>query len=238
MNFKEQYSNDMQHIIPTEEQCEKIRARVYEEIQKPQTIQMAQKRKKPLPLKTIAITGASVACLALVATFALKFSAQNSFSTETAEGAAVNTIVSYGNYDKAADNAVSNVAHSMSEASNSVEGVTADTANDDYTRPEAKDSIASSSSSQLPSTEQASAIVVKMVFSESMSECAMYKGDAEVKYALNNEAPLNSVDEKLLALLPAINSNIEKTLYVYFEDNKLWVYDEDKQFIGCYSEIG
>lgn len=239
MNFKEQYSNDMQHIIPTEEQCEKIRARVYEEIQKPQTIQMAQKRKKPLPLKAIAIAGASVACLALIATVALKFSAQNSFfSTETAGGAAVNTIVSYGNFDKAADNAVSNVAHSMSEASNTVGGVTADNANEDCARPEAKDSIGSSSSTQLPSTEQASAIDVKLVFIEDMSECTIYKSYAEVKYALNNNAPLNSTDEKLLVLLPAINSNIEKTLFVYFNDNKMWVYDEDKQFIGCYSEIG
>lgn len=234
MNFKEQYSNDMQHIIPTEEQCEKIRARVYQEIQKPQTIQMAQKRKKPLVLKTIAITGASVACLALVATVALKFSASNKFSENTAGGAAVNTMWDSG---KAANDAVPEAAQSLSGYTVPTGGVTADTANDDYARPEAKESTPSSSIAQLPSAEQSSTITVKTVFSEDMSECAMYKGDSEVKYALNNEAPLKSVDEKFLALLPAINSNIEKNLFIYFNDNKMWVYDETKQFIGCYSEI-
>lgn len=235
MNFKEQYSNDMQHIIPTEEQCEKIRARVYEEIQKPQTIQMTQKRKKPLLLKTIAITGASVACLALVATVALKFSAANKFYENTAGGAAVNEV---GGYGKTANDAIAETVDIPSEFGLSASGLTADAASDDYIRPEAKNSTTSPSIALLPSSEHSSSITVKTVFSEDMSECAIYEGSAEVKYALNNEAPLKSGDEELLVLLPAINSNIEKTLFVYFNDNKMWVYDGDKQFIGCYSEIG
>lgn len=230
MDFKQQYQTEMQHISPSEEQCEKIRARVYEEIQKPQSVQMAQKHKKPLPLKTIAITGASAACLVLVTTFALRFTLPSKESINTAGGAAPAEM----HQESARANDMYDIANYGTISSN-VAIVTHDTATSESKNtllPEATEN--KSSESIGGDTVQ---VVLKIVFSEDMAMCEIYKGDEYKKYALSNNAPLKTENESLLEEIPAIYSSLNKTLFIYFKDNVMWVYNENKEFIGAFAEI-
>lgn len=230
MDFKQQYQTEMQHISPSEEQCEKIRARVYEEIQKPQSVQMAQKHKKPLPLKAIAITGASAACLVLVATFALRFAIPSKESIYASGGAAptemyqesarANDMYDIANYGTISSNvAIAKQDTATSESKNTL-------------LPEATEN--KSSESIGGDTVQ---VVLKIVFSEDITKCEIYKGDEYKKYALSNNAPLKTENESLLEEIPAINSSLNKTLFIYFKDNVMWVYNENKEFIGAFAEI-
>lgn len=235
MDFKQQYQTEMQHISPSEEQCERIRAKVYEEIQKPQNVQMpqmVQKHKKPLSLKAIAITGASAACLVLVTTFALRFAILSKESVNTAGGAAPAEM--YQESETARANDMYDIANYGTISSN-VAIVTHDTATSE------------SKSTLLPgATENKSSehigadtvqVVLKIVFSEDMAMCEIYKGDEYKKYALSNNAPLKTKNESLLEEIPAIYSSLNKTLFIYFKDNVMWVYNENKEFIGAFAEI-
>ncbi len=241
MDFKQQYKTEMQNISPTEEQCERIRAKVYEEIKDPQE---AKKRKKPLPLKAIAITGASAACLVLVSALALQLLPGK-------------VKLSGGAYDAAPNGMYAMEANRIDTADAVNEGLgdaaeteTYDSASLDPTADGSakSDSRSSSAAQTIPDNEKSGAAgqsgateplapgspVVKMVFSEDMSEFEVYKGKISQKYELSNEAPLTADNEDLLEEFPAVNSNIEKPLFIYQSGDKMWVYNENKQFIGCF----
>lgn len=238
MDFKQQYKTEMQNISPSEEQCERIRTRVYAEIQNPQSIQTVQKRKKPLPLKAIAITGASAACLVLVSALALQILPKKLDFAYGTGGAAPNGICAMEETNKpdAADDMNAGLgigseecySFAQSETMDSISGSGAKSQQysaESYMKPSSAESLAPGS------------LVVKIVFTEDMSGFELVKGSESEKYALSNEAPLTADNEALLEEFPAINSNIEKLLFIYSSGNKMWVYDENRQFIGCFIQI-
>ncbi len=83
MKFQEQYKSEMNSISPTEEQCQRIYSSVYEKIQDSENtsnsdtsdsfdtlnypVVVKPSGKKPLKLKAIALSGASAACVAVLA---------------------------------------------------------------------------------------------------------------------------------------------------------------------------
>ncbi len=247
MDFKQQYKTEMQNISPTEEQCERIRAKVYEKIKDPQE---AKKRKKPLPLKAIAITGASAACLVLVSALALQLLPSKVKLSGGAYDAAPNGMYAMeANRIDTADavnEGLGDAAETETYASASPDPTADGSAKSDpreflspQSIPDAGKSGAAGNSGaagQSGATEPSApgSLDVKMVFSEDMSECEVYKGKISQKYELSNEAPLTADNEDLLEELPADSRNIEKPLFIYQSGDKMWVYNENKQFIGCF----
>ncbi len=239
MDFKQQYKTEMQNISPTEEQCERIRAKVYEAIQDPRSERNKPRRKKPLPLKAIAITGASAACLVLVSALALQIlPSKVKLSGGTCDAAPNGMYAMEANRINTADA----VNEGSGDAAEPYGSASLDPTADGSAQ---SDPNVSLSSQVLPGAEKSGAseslasdpLVVKMLFSEDMSECEVYRGSEFKKYALSNEAPLTADNEGLLEELPAVNSNIENPLFIYTSGDKMWVYDENKQFIGCFIQI-
>ncbi len=213
MDFKQQYQNEMQRIAPSEEQSEKIRARVYEEIQKPLK---APKRK--LPLKAIAITGASAACLVLAATFTLHFTPEK----EALVDAVANEALSQND-----GIAIGNDAGESADAAKAIsEGY--DTTTDRSVSAPGKSLMADAYS-----IEYAAALRIEL--NEELSECVVYNGDDVKTYALSNEAELTD-DEKLLTKIPKDRSSLGEELFVRIKDGKIWVYDRNRDFLGAFVE--
>lgn len=226
MNFKQQYQTEMQHISPSEEQCERIRAKVYEEIQKPHSAQPARKRK--IPLKAIAITGASAACLVLAATFALRFTLPSMMDGSTAVNGSPKEL-----YQEPARN-----NESSEEEAN---GASA------YSPTTAQDCAAAESKSYSKPSDEGNKVAefvadsmetaLKIVFSEDMTKCEIYKGGEYREYALLSDAPLIAENKLQLEEIQAVGGSLDETLFIYSEDNMIWVYDEDKEFIGTFAEV-
>lgn len=246
MDFKQQYKTEMQNISPTEEQCERIRAKVYEEIKDPRSERNKPRRKKPLPLKAIAITGASAACLVLVSAIALRTIPKMENLLGGAYDASPN-----GKFTMEEANRI-NTADAENEgsgfAAEPYDSASLDPTADGSAQSESRGSISSQAipgAGKSGSTEKSAAtealspdsLVVKMVFSEDMSECEVYKGNNSHKYARSNKPPLTADNEYLLEELPAVSSNIEKPLFIYTSGDKMWVYDENKRFVGCFIKI-
>lgn len=214
MDLRQQYKNEMQRIAPSEEQSERIRARVYEEIQKPLK---APKRK--LPLKAIAITGASAACLVLAATFTLHFTLEKEALVNPVADEALtqNDGIAIGN----------DAGESAGAAKTISEGY--DPATDRSVSAPGKSLLA-----DVYSIEYAAALRIEL--NEELSECVVYSGDDVKTYALSNEAKLTDDDEKLLTKIPKDRSSLGEELFVCIKDGKIWVYDRNRDFLGAFVE--
>lgn len=240
MDFKQQYKTEMQDISPTEEQCERIRAKVYAEIQNPQSVQKTPKRRKPLPLKAIAITGASAACLVLVSALALQILPKKmNLSGGTCDVAPNGICAMEANRINTADalNEGSGIAAETYDSASLDPTADGNTGADSKGAFEDLDPSFSEKSGEGEYSVPSSLVVkpvVKIVFSEDMSECEVFEGSESQKYAISNEAPLTADKEDLLEEFPAIRSNIEEKLFIYASGDKMWVYNENKQFIGCF----
>ncbi len=218
MDFKQQYKTEMQNISPTEEQSERIRARVYEEIQKPQE---AKKRKKPLPLKAIAITGASAACLVLAATFAFRFT-HNGIMLENAKAGS--------RIDANVNDIAAPAAEPAAECNEGNVGGDGMDATAEY--------IASAPGKSLQADvfSYGNAAALRIELNEDFSKCTLYSGDEVKTYALSNEAKPTDNDEKLLTEIPKDRNNLGKKLFVCIEDSKIRLYDQNKKFLGAFVE--
>ncbi len=229
MDFKQQYKAEMQNISPSEEQCERIRAKVYEEIKNPQSVQNAPKRRKPLPIKAIAITGASAACLVLVSALTLQMTQKMDGVLEDVCSAAPNELYAMEESDGRSTDDDMSVGSEIGQQAydNDLLSPTAD----GNSISNSKDSFSEQTDSA--KSAYASSLIIKIIFSEDMSKCEV-EGLKSQNYAISNEAPLTLDNEELLEEFPAIQSNIGETLFIYANGDKLWVYDENKQFIGCF----
>lgn len=213
MDLKQQYRTEAQQLTPTEEQCERIRARVYEQIRQPDE---PLKRRKPLPLKAVAIAGASAACLALVA-----------------------TVVVRSLPSKDLNNATGNAGFQVAE-SDKTEGMGFDTALtgtaacDDSAANEDLRSTVTGSPSFMGVPNQA----VTIEFSEDMSECVVRLGDSSKEYALCDEdmTDCHVEEAKTLIDLSEDRNNLGSRLYFCVENVRLEVYDQDKKLLGVYAE--
>ncbi len=214
MDFRQQYKNEMQHIVPSEEQSEKIRARVYEEIQKPLK---APKRK--LPLKAITITGASAACLVLAATFALNFTLEKEALDNAAGGGTLNRIY------HSADNYTAPSAKPAAECNEGNAGGGMD-ATADYTPSAPGKSLQTESI----------AFGMRIELNDKLSECTVYNGDEVKTYARSNEAEPASEDEKLLTQIPKDRNSLGEDLFVRIDGKKIRIYGQYKDFLGTYIE--
>jgi len=223
MDFKQQYKTEMQHIVPSEEQSERIRARVYEEIQKPREV---TKHKKPLPLKVIAITGASAACLVLAATFTLHFTLKSETFDNVTAGATLNEA-----YDNRTVNYITAPAMESQELNEGTAGGGMD-ATTDFIAPV----TAPGKSLQEDVFSYGNDAALRIELNEELSECMVYNGDVVKTYALSNEAELTHDDEKLLTKIPKDRSSLDEALFVYIEGGKIWIYDREMNFLGAFVE--
>ncbi len=217
MDLKQQYQTEMQHIAPSEEQCERIRTRVYEELQKPQK---AKKRKKPLSLKAIAITGASAACLVLAATFAFRFT-HNGIMLENAKAGS--------SLDCNVNDIGAAAAKPSIECYDGNAGGGMDTTADHPVSAPGK-------SLQTESSAFGRGADLRIEFSEDLSECVVYSGSEARTYALSNEAELTVDYAQLLTEIPEDGSNLGEELFVRIENGKIWIYDRNKEFLGAFVE--
>ncbi len=236
MDFKEQYKSDIEQISPSEEQCERIRARVYEEIRNQQVIGEAQKpqiikaRKKPLPLATIAITGASVACLVLVATVVLKN--QIGFKSEigTSGGNAASEVSATSASENYTDDSD---GFTLQAYVSKPENIASDEAQENnfemYDQADGSPkNIQSCSDSAMSSTNNP----VKLTFAEDDTCTAYFKAGTRI-YKLAEYFRSLPADTKP-ATISAENNSLGKTLRVYFTDNEMIVCDENDKIIGVY----
>lgn len=213
MDLKQQYRTEAEQIIPTEEQCERIRARVYEQIKQPSE---PLKRKKPLPLKAIAITGASAACLVLVATIVVRSLPSKDLNNA---GGSIE-------FQEVQDGNTGGVGFNVAPPENATVGALK--SQDDY------HSSALSSPLFVGVPNQA----VTIEFSEDMSECIVHLGDASKEYTLCEKDITDCYVEEANTLidLSEDRNNLGSRLYVCVEDGRLEVYDRDKELMGVYAE--
>lgn len=219
MKFQEQYKAEMNSIEPTEAQREKIYAAVYNQINNGEASQpkkLAPSRKKPLPLKTIALAGASAACLILVAGFVIRFTTMmdaasggampgNSISAPTAEDAAPEGIL-----------------------------------NDYINKPEADEPQSSESAgvadnfSAISGTSSIIGENARLIFYANCTECILYTDGEPQKFVLTSNS--KTLNGGFSFTLPPEKNNLAQTLHITLKNDTIRVTADNQTVIGQFTQ--
>ncbi len=227
MKFQEQYKAEMNSIEPTEAQREKIYAAVYNQINNGEASQpkkLAPSRKKPLPLKTIALAGASAACLILVAGFVIRFTTKNSFMMNAASGGA--------NGGAMPGNSIS--APTAEDAA--PEGIL----NDYINKPEADEPQSSESAgvadnfSAISGTPSIIGENARLIFYANCTECILYTDGEPQKFVLTSDS--KNLNGGFSFTLPPEKNNLAQTLHITLKNDTIRVTADNQTVIGQFTQ--
>lgn len=253
MKFQEQYKKEINSISPTEEQCQRIYAGVYEKIKSSETSTdfkqsdhqnntnsvtiAAKSRKTPLKLKTIAISGASAACVVIIAgvVFITHFrNNDNSFwdSPQTGNGtnSSVTENISYSS--GLSDDILYSSADKAWTAEESTDGITSESVSSEI------DDISDlKDNAQFGDTDYP-----RIEFYNDCNECVLYINNSSQRFISTNP-PTGGSDENSSDASNVIQhyefyesqNNLGVKLSVKIKADIISVYDENGSLIGFFA---
>lgn len=237
MKFQEQYKTEMNSVEPTEAQREKIYAAVYNEINNGVASQpkvLTPNKKKPLSLKALSITGASAACVALVAGFAIGFNINQNNVMDATNGGAISSNA-MPNSGTAAPSLRDDVAM---ESATSDGAEKAESGAPQYSE-SFSNSLGSGESENSPTASGSMLDIInvdtaRLVFFGNCTECILYTNGEAYKYTLIQADDM--LDGGTSLALPSENNNLAQTLYITLTSDTIKVVGENQTLIGLFAK--
>lgn len=242
MKFQEQYKNEMNSISPSDEQCQRIYSNVYKQIQGTQTTSNADNsdivnyasalrpsRKNPLRLKAIAITGATAACVVLVAGIAIgQITGKN--NAATGDAMQNNDAIAAGGSSSINDITDSSIWYDgdipFIESSPKEEA-------DNFTSAEEEPS-ANSNSAFDESTAFGDISNIRIIFYGNCSECILYSGNNAWKFTISSDN-LQDFNSNYISI-SELQNNLGQTLHISLGKYSIAVTDEQHNPIGFFTQ--
>lgn len=253
MKFDKEYKNEMDRLSPSEEQIERIKKGVYERIERENagSVNAPKLNKKPLKIRSAAISGAACACAAALVIIAagsyVKLRDREINGIDSANHTVNNEGSLYYNMNDTQGVTVAGAASdftditdfcgsSGSSAEDKIESAAAETATSGEGI--APGGSSGSLSSNAPQSSTAiSSNIPHFAFSDNNELCTVTLNGKTADYVKSEiyESGENAINELNYGTFLSADSGLEEKLLVHFDENHLYVFYESGKLFGYYT---